>query len=214
MQEIWKDILYEGKFTGKKISNYGRMRGLDEKIYKTYDNGAGYKFYVITRFKSGSKWIAITKYVHRLVAESFLDNQDNLPQVNHKDYDKSNNHVDNLEWISRKSNIDHAHAAGRMEKRSKYGKISILTVEEVKEAYTRVKLGEGVNAVAVSMGKPRTTISSIVNKRSRSDITDKIDEELLDNQPNKLYNYKHRNSLQAGKQIGGTQCSISEEKHV
>lgn len=178
MEEIWKDIFLDGKFTGKRISNFGRMRGLDEKIYKIYDNGAGYKFYVITRFKREGKWIAITKYVHRLVAENFLENPDNLPQVNHKDCDKSNNHVDNLEWISRKSNIDHAHAAGRMEKRSKYGKISILTVAEVKEAYTRVKMGEGVNVVAVSMGKPRTTISSIINKRSRRDITDVIDAEL------------------------------------
>jgi hypothetical protein len=187
MEEIWKDIIFEGKPTGKKISNFGRMRGSDEKIYKTYDNGAGYKFYVIIRFKKDGKWIAVTDYVHRLVAKCFLDNLDNLPQVNHKDCDKSNNHVENLEWISRKSNIDHAHSAGRMEKRSKYGKIAILTVDEVKEAYTRVKLGEGVNVVAKSMGKARTTISSIVNKRSRRDITDEIDK-MLDTHNKTLYN--------------------------
>lgn len=188
MEEIWKDVYYNGKYVGKKISNFGRMLFDDGRIAKVADNGAGYLTYPVTSYKNDDgKFNSVRKYVHRLVAESFLDNPNNLPQVNHKDCDKSNNHVDNLEWISRKSNIDHAHAAGRMEKRSKYGKIAILTVDEVKEAYTRVKLGEGVNVVAKSMGKPRTTISSIVNKRSRRDITDEIDKMLdIPNKP--LYN--------------------------
>ena len=179
MEEIWKDVYYNGKYVGKKISNFGRMLFDDGRLAKVADNGAGYLTYPVTSYKNDDgKFNSVRKYVHRLVAENFLDNPNNLPQVNHKDCDKSNNHVDNLEWISRKSNIDHAHAAGRMKNRSKLGTISILSVEEVKEAYSRVKLGEGVNTVAISMGKPRTTISSIINKRSRRDITDKIDEEL------------------------------------
>lgn len=190
MEEIWKDVYFNGVYVGKKISNFGRMMFDDGRVAKVADNGAGYLTYPVTWYKDDDgNDKSVRKYVHRLVAENFLDNPDKLPQVNHKDCDKSNNHVDNLEWISRKSNIDHAHAAGRMQKRYEVGAVKILTVEEVKEAYTRVKLGEGVNAVAVSMGKPRTTISSIVNKRSRSDITNKIDEELLDNQDKPDYNH-------------------------
>ena len=65
-------------------------------------------------------------------------------------------------------------------KRYDVGAVTILTVEQVKECYTRVvRDGEGVNVVAVSMGKPRTTISSIINKRSRRDITDKLDAEFV-----------------------------------
>ena len=178
MEEIWKDVYFNGIYVGKKISNFGRMMFDDGRIAKAADNGAGYLTYPVTWYKDkNGENKSIRKYVHRLVAENFLENPNNLPQVNHKDCNKSNNHVDNLEWVTRKSNIDHAHASGRMHKRYEVGAVKVLSVEEVIEAYTRVKSGEGVNVVAVSMGKPRTTISSIVNKRSRRDITDKIDED-------------------------------------
>jgi hypothetical protein len=51
---------------------------------------------------------AYTMRVHRLIATAFLPNPDNLPQVNHKDGDKQNNRLDNLEWISNRDNMDHA----------------------------------------------------------------------------------------------------------
>jgi hypothetical protein len=182
MVEIWQDIYHLGIYTGKKISNTGRMIDDDGKEYRTYDNGAGYLSFQIATYRGKSgNWQPKLEYVHRLVARHFLPNNFNLPQVNHKDCNKSNNNVDNLEWISRKANIDHAHASGRMQKRYDVGAVTVLTVEEVKECYTRVKMGEGLSAVARSMGKPRTTISSILNKRSRIIITDKIDEELLNN---------------------------------
>lgn len=47
-------------------------------------------------------------YVHRLVAFTYIDNVNNYPQVNHKDYDKLNNHVSNLEWVTNKQNYEHA----------------------------------------------------------------------------------------------------------
>jgi len=180
LQEEWKEVYYKGVYTKRKISNYGRMKfdkGVDAILS---DNGAGYLSYPVCSWKDDNGvWQSKREYAHRLVATYFLPNPENLPQVNHKDCDKSNNHVDNLEWTTRKDNIDHAHASGRMVKRTENAKIIILTEDQVKECYTRVKLGEGVNVVAKSMSKSRTTISSIINKRSRVDITDKIDKELL-----------------------------------
>ena len=70
------------------------------KKLKDRDNGRGYR--AVRLYNSEGKMIS--KYVHRLVAETFIDNPNNLPEVNHIDEDKSNNCVDNLEWCDRKYN--------------------------------------------------------------------------------------------------------------
>jgi len=179
MEEIWADVYYGGVYVGKKISNMGRMMRDDGTECNTYNNGAGYLAYSLCTMKnSKGSWQPKLQYVHRLVAQYFLPNPLNLPQVNHKDCDKSNNVYTNLEWISRKANIDHAHASGRMKARTSLTTTKILTPEQVIECYTRVKLGEGISVVARSMDMPRTTLSSIINKRSNVAITDKLDEQL------------------------------------
>ena len=106
--ENWKQINgFEGYY---EVSNLGRVRSIDRvvvdnvrncerllkgKILIQRDNGSGYKG---VQFCKEHK--LYNKYVHRLVAEAFIPNQDDLPQVNHKDEDKSNNRVDNLEWCT------------------------------------------------------------------------------------------------------------------
>lgn len=57
------------------------------------------------------------KYVHRLVAELFIDNPKNLPQVNHKDMDPSNNNVSNLEWVSNGQNVKHSYENNKVRKK-------------------------------------------------------------------------------------------------
>lgn len=99
--EIWKDITgYEGLY---QVSNYGRVkRNFDLKVLKIYDNGIGYKF-VSLNLNGKHK----THYLHRLVAKHFIENLNNYLEVNHLDFDKSNNKFDNLEWCSRESNMLH-----------------------------------------------------------------------------------------------------------
>jgi hypothetical protein len=106
MQEIWKDIKgYEGLY---QISNLGNVKSLPRKVNKrkceeiikvpTISNKG---YYRISLCKNGKiKYYAI----HRLVAEAFIPNYDNLPCVNHKDCNTKNNIVDNLEWITYKDN--------------------------------------------------------------------------------------------------------------
>lgn len=80
------------------VSNMGNVRNDVTGIIKKLTNGAhGYK---IVHLSNGSRLSSINKYVHRLVAEAFLSNPDGLPCVNHRDADKTNNIVSNLEWCS------------------------------------------------------------------------------------------------------------------
>lgn len=65
------------------------------RVLKPNDNGHGY-----LQIRMGSK----NYYIHRLVAEAFIPNPDNLPEVDHIDTDKSNNSVENLRWVTRKEN--------------------------------------------------------------------------------------------------------------
>ena len=115
MEEVWKDIKgYEGLY---KVSNFGRVKSLcrksicgshyitiKEKILKPSKTGSDRKYLHIILAKDG---INISKFIHRLVAEAFIPNPNNLPQINHKDEDPSNNCVYNLEWCDAKYNCNY-----------------------------------------------------------------------------------------------------------
>lgn len=112
MNEVWKDIKgYEKIY---QVSNFGKVKRLTfingnvklqkERMSTPTNNGHGYL--IVGLSKNGKRK---NFYVHRLVAETFLDNLNNLPQVNHKDGNKKNNRVDNLEWCTASENQIHSY---------------------------------------------------------------------------------------------------------
>ena len=118
LNEIWKDIKnYENLY---QDSNYGRVKRLG--VYRTsaryYKKGRYYPTKIMTSSigKHGYCCVQLFDYsgsfktirIHRLVAEAFIPNPKNKPQVNHKDGNKENNKIDNLEWCTNGENGKHA----------------------------------------------------------------------------------------------------------
>ena len=153
MTEIWKDINgFEGYY---QVSNLGRIKSLSREIY----NGKGYytstekillghmitKGYMQVELKKDNK--RYLKLIHCLVAEAFIPNPENKPQVNHINGKKSDNMVGNLEWCTNIENQTHAINTGlkkskdielsKKHKREYYIKNRELILEKKKEYYQK-----------------------------------------------------------------------------
>lgn len=105
MDEIWKDISgYEGLY---QVSNLGNIKSFNYgghgkiKLLKL-ENFKGYKRVVLSKNGKTKRY-----FVHRLVAMTFIPNPDDLPIVNHKDENKTNNNVNNLEWCTHEYNVNY-----------------------------------------------------------------------------------------------------------
>ena len=150
--EIWKDLdeFYEG-------SSYGQVRSKSRMVYSTYggvyikegrtlkqnDNGQGYL--QVSLCYDGKKK---TERVHRLVALLFIENPNKLPKVNHKDLNKRNNKVDNLEWCTQLQNVQHAKSNGLLTRgetaiNSKLTEAAVVDIKEmIRNGFSNKEIAE------------------------------------------------------------------------
>lgn len=106
--EIWANLKLDGFNNKYQVSNYGRIRIKKSGYLKKLSlNGNGY--FIVHLSNRVKKKKAL---VHRLVAEAFIDNPNSYPIVNHKNGNKTDNRVDNLEWCTNKMNVEHAWKSG------------------------------------------------------------------------------------------------------
>ena len=125
MTEIWKDIQgYEGFY---QISNLGNVKSLERVIDKgngilqhrkerIMDKRESTDGYYIAKFNVDKKSESIA--IHILVARHFIDNPNNYPEVNHKDCNRKNNQVDNLEWCTHQQNVEYSKRLGHYKTKS------------------------------------------------------------------------------------------------
>lgn len=109
-----------------EVSNLGNVRSLKYRRQKENKSNTHLHLMRPSEHKDGYYMLVFTrnykrkmKYIHRLVAETFIPNPNNLLEVNHKDGNKQNNKVNNLEWCSRLENIRHIYTTG-LKKTGKY----------------------------------------------------------------------------------------------
>lgn len=150
-KEEWREIAK----TGYEVSNLGRIRRGDRILAGSYHSDG----YIFTTIKGTQIPI------HRFVANAFIPNPDNLPEVNHKDGNKMNNSVENLEWVTRSENQKHAVEMGLQPKGlSTYkGKFTEEQREKIKNLWNSGKYSR--REMARMYGVSHTCINDIINNK-------------------------------------------------
>lgn len=164
-KEEWRDVKgYEGLYL---VSNKGRVRSVDKVEYSQAWNSRSRKgklhsltisgrtgYAQLNLYKDGA---AETRTVHRLVAQAFIPNPDGKPEVNHKNGIRTDNRVENLEWVTASENVRHSfHELGR--EPDHHGRLSDAQVREIRAADGRQKdIGEryGISSSLVGLIKRR-----------------------------------------------------------
>lgn len=160
MEEIWKETEISGYF----ISNLGRLKGRSGKIIKTYLNADGYR--VICLKPEGRNGKAKSVRIHRLIAEAFIPNPDNKPFINHKDGNKQNNSIENLEWCTNQENVKHAFDTGLNKALSgsinPFAKLTSAQIKYIKEKYIPRDKNFGARALGKMFNVPHSKIVRIL----------------------------------------------------
>lgn len=152
--EKWVDVVgYEGDY---EVSDLGNVRNKKtKKVLKQRMDMYGYLKVTLSKNNKPKTFL-----VHRLVATAFIPNPLDKPQVNHKDTDKTNNCVSNLEWSTHKENISHAVNNG-------LGKYKFLSQTDIDEIRLLYKHKINPRKIAESFGVSFTTVMNVIRREGR-----------------------------------------------
>lgn len=181
---VWKPCPgFESDF---EVSNLGEVKSIDRyvpgrnglvkgRILKQFKNHKGYPYVRLNKNKRTTE-----QSVHRLVAIAFIPNLNNLPQVNHIDGNKLNNHVDNLEWVSNSTNQIHAYKLGlqpsRAGENNGRAKLTDSKVTEIKLLYNKGLTSSLIaNLLNVKVSMIRQIISGRIWKSNEIEIIKRDD---------------------------------------
>lgn len=176
--EIWKSlkgIVEYGDYY--EVSNLGRVRSIDRRVANNSNSGRLIKGQILKQQTDKDGYLRVTlrfhgKYkgqmVHRLVALAFIDNTENKPTVNHKDGNKKNNNVKNLEWSTHKEQINHADDNGlRVMPKGEESYNATLTDNEVVELFNLYKTGNySQSELADRFNTTKSAIQGIIHGKS------------------------------------------------
>ena len=166
MEEVWKDIAgYEGRY---KISNIGNAINALGKYTPQETKPNGYKSVCLYKNKISTKY-----YVHRLVANAFIQNKNNYKVVHHIDHNKSNNCVDNLEWCTHSMNLKYAYDNGKRQNTCYFGenaKNAKLKRSDVSEIKKMLASGIKGTDIAKKFNVSKHMISRIKTNKNWSDV--------------------------------------------
>lgn len=143
----------------KMIMKNGRIKNVKERIKAHYIMNNGYHSVSLSENGTSKSYL-----IHRLVAEAFIPNPLNLPEVNHKDGNKNDNNVSNLEWCTHSYNQKHASINNLMAIGETHGrhKLTLIEVNEIRNLKDKMLLKEIAKKYSVSIGM----ISLILNNKN------------------------------------------------
>lgn len=154
--EEWRD----SEVDGYEVSSLGRLRNKRSgAVHKGQINQKGYVTVCLYLGKGKSRTVRL----HRLIAKAFIPNPENLPEVNHKNGNKLDNSIYNLEWISREGNMKHAWETGLCT--NKPYRVTAEQIEYIRKNCVKGDSQFGVRAIARKLGISHTTVKDIVNNK-------------------------------------------------
>lgn len=137
VKEIWESIEgYKGLYEVSNLGRVKRIKSNKERLLKVRKNRYGYIYFILSKNN-----IPKSKTVHRLVARAFLANPQNKPQVNHKNGIKTDNRLNNLEWLTISENHKHAYKIGLKYQEGENSGNPSLNEKQVRAVKHCLKLG-------------------------------------------------------------------------